>query len=177
MGVRVGNQGSTSFVAVVAFVLGVALITGCTSSNVVKPAGLWNPCTSIPDSAVVAAGLNPATKTADVAGVKFEGWNVCRWKGAWYFLNLYSTDSTFDSVKQNEKYKDFQSIAIGDRKSIRFVEVGDTDHGKCDVAFDVPQGAILFQLNTSIATGKQGDPCAELTRLANALENSLPTGK
>ena len=74
-------------------------------ASTTKPSNTaWNPC-SIPDSDILAAGLNPARRVADTGkyGTKFPGWDICGWQSfSWYGINVYSTNShTFDEVIHN----------------------------------------------------------------------------
>ena len=52
---------------------------------------LFDPCTGIPDSALTTAGVDPATKESGIAGVHQSGWEICNWKGAKYYVTVFST--------------------------------------------------------------------------------------
>jgi hypothetical protein len=136
---------------------------------------LWNPC-DLPDSAISATGLDPATKEKDVAGVKFEGWKVCNWRAAarWYDLTILSGTPTLQDAQQRTDYEGFTPRAVGSHQAVEFRTAGDSKQLDCYIAVEVPRGTVMFKVLTRYSQGKQGDPCTEVQRHVDDLVKYLP---
>lgn len=164
---------------------GVALVGGCTPSTDGDPkpttttkvaqADLWDPCT-IPADALTRTGLDPATASRDIAGVKQEGWKICGWKATWYYISVFSTNYTLDDVKRNPRNTEFTNVFVGPRAAVLYREKSDTKRSDCDVAFGIAQGAVLVNMQTfgSVDTPRD-DPCAVVMRYAVDLEPNMPS--
>ncbi|MFI6172567.1 DUF3558 domain-containing protein [Nocardia sp. NPDC051052] len=167
---------------------GVASATGATSVSA-KPsgskdpdAGIWDPCTALPDDALRADGLSPETKNKDVAGVDPTGWKVCGWRSSarWYDLSVMSSIVTLQQFHQRTDFEGFTQLTVAGRPALRYTNVGDDKHLDCGVAMDVTQGAthgsVLFGVTTRLSVGRLGEPCDEALRHATDLEKFLPKG-
>ncbi|MFC8046230.1 DUF3558 domain-containing protein [Nocardia sp. NPDC057353] len=152
----------------------VATVAPSTSAD--PDAGLWDPC-ELPDSAISATGLDPASKIPDVAGVDFDGWRVCNWSPEppdWYELTVFSGSPTLAEVRQRKDFTSFEDRSIDGRPGVKFLDVGDSRGLGCTVAVEVSGGTVAFRLITSPAVGKLGDPCSEVIRHADDLAVNLP---
>jgi hypothetical protein len=150
-----------------------------TTAAATKPAdpdaALWNPC-DLPDSAMTATGLNPATKEKDVAGVDFTGWKVCAWRATsrWYDLTVLSGTPSLDEVRRRSDFEKFTPRTVGSHQAVEFLDVNDRDRLKCTIAVGVSYGSVMFRVFTRYEIGKQGDPCAEARRHVEDLAKYLP---
>jgi hypothetical protein len=154
---------------------GAVSVTAAATKSADPDAALWNPC-DLPDSAISATGLDPASKTKDVAGVDFDGWKVCSWRAAarWYDLTILSGTPTLADVQQRRDFEAFTPRRVGSRKAVEFLDAGDDKRLKCGIAVEMPYGSILFRVLTRYSVGKQGDPCVEARRHAEDLAKFLP---
>ncbi|WP_167472003.1 DUF3558 domain-containing protein [Nocardia arthritidis] len=178
-----------------AVVLVLAGLTGCGTSTKGAPttaapssaasaatssanpdAALWNPC-DLPDSAISAVGLNPSTKTKDIADTHFDGWKICSWRSSarWYTLGILSGTPSLDDVQRRTDYEEFKPRTVGTHRAIEFLDVGDRDRLNCGLAVEIPHGSALFRVLTRYEIGKKGDPCAELSRSVDDLAKYLPS--
>ncbi|MFI9509422.1 DUF3558 domain-containing protein [Nocardia sp. NPDC052566] len=144
-----------------------------TSAN--PSAAVWNPC-DLPDSAISATGLDPATEVKDVAGVEFPGWKVCSWRATagWYNLAILSGTPTLREVQERPDKEAFTPRTIGSHRAVEYLDVGDSKRFKCSIAVEVPQGSVIFRVQTRYSEGKQGEPCVEARRHTDDLTKHLP---
>jgi hypothetical protein len=154
---------------------GAATSTVAATKSADPDAALWNPC-DLPDSAISATGLDPASKTKDVGGVDFDGWKVCRWRAAatWYSLSVFSGTPTLAAVEQRHDFEAFTPKTVGSHQAVEFLDVADAKRLKCSVAVELTQGTVLFRVLTRYEIGKQGDPCLEVRRHVDDLAKYLP---
>ncbi len=168
-------------VAVVAAV-GVLGAAGCGSTSIEgqaetpKPeAGepAFDPC-SIPDDALRAAGADPASVTRDIVGVKQPGWSLCRWRGPDYFVTVFATGLSIDTIRSDERFTDFTPVDLVGREALTFRETTDRRNEFCDVLFT--SGSDTLMIKSSYLTGKTPPegPCPLAVRNAQALESSIP---
>lgn len=136
---------------------------------------IWDPC-SLPDSAISAIGMDPATKEKDVAGVKFTGWKVCTWRATarWYDLVILSGTPTLQDIQRRTDYTGFKPETVAGRQAIEYVDGTDPDRLGCYIAVQMPYGSAAFKVFTRYEIGKQGDPCAQARRHAEDLAKYLP---
>ncbi|WP_164874032.1 DUF3558 domain-containing protein [Rhodococcus spongiicola] len=114
--------------AVLGAVCSVVLLAGCGGavSGESAPAGpapgdpVFSPCDDIPDDAIREVGMDPATKSRDILDVHQPGWNICGWNSDQYSLSVFSTVYTFDDLRNNSEYEDFEAIQAGDRDALAF---------------------------------------------------------
>ncbi len=154
---------------------GTTAVTAPTSSAD-PDAGLWDPCT-LPDSALSAAGINPATKKQDVAGVDFEGWKVCGWKDAanTYNFSAASTTHSLSEARSRSDYTDFVDTTVGGRKALQSRPAGSAHDLTCYISIEVGGGVVEFDVANRASVKTAGDPCAEVRRLAEAFVPFVPT--
>ncbi|MFQ6393502.1 DUF3558 domain-containing protein [Nocardia sp. KC 131] len=153
---------------------GAVSATAAATKSADPDAGLWNPC-GLPDSAVSATGLDPASKTKDVAGVDFDGWKVCSWRASarWYEFTTYSGTPTLNDFEKRRDLEGFTPRTVGSHQAVEFLRVGDTKRLSCGIAIEMPQGTVSFEVTTRPSVGKQGDPCVEVRRHAEDLARYL----
>ncbi|WP_328407033.1 DUF3558 domain-containing protein [Nocardia sp. NBC_00403] len=149
--------------------------TAAATKSADPDAALWNPC-DLPESAISATGLDPASKTKDVAGVDFDGWKVCSWRAGarWYSLGILSGIPTLQDIQKRTDYEAFTLMTVGSRRAVQFLDVGDSKRLKCSIAIEVPHGSVAFRVQTRYEIGKQGDPCIEVRRHVDDLAKYLP---
>lgn len=149
--------------------------TAAPTTSADPDAGLWDPC-SLPDSAISGAGLDPATKVPDVAGVDFDGWKVCSWQSSakWYDLGVFSGTPTLQEVRSRDDFVNLTDHTVGNRAGVQFLDAGDDLGLNCSIAVETPEGSVMFYLTTRYSIGKQGDPCTEVRQHADALGPYLP---
>ncbi|MFQ6328369.1 DUF3558 domain-containing protein [Nocardia sp. CWNU-33] len=169
-----GCQDSTSPVATTTGAASTTSTAAATKSAD-PDAALWNPC-DLAESAISATGLDPASRTKDVAGVDFDGWKVCSWRAAarWYSLGVFSGTTTLAAVQQRRDFEAFTPRTVGSRQAVEFLDVGDTKRLKCSIAVEMAQGVVLFRVFTRYEIGKQGEPCVEARRHVDDLAKYLP---
>ena len=167
--------------AVAAAVCTLFALVGCGSETVVgtptaateagQPA--FDPCL-LPDDALVAAGVDPATKDPDFFGVRMDGWNLCSWTADWYFLGVAAMTHSLDDVRRNPNNTDFAPAVVGSRDAFTYTEVNDPDRTLCDVAFASTDGTIMIRVYVKWLRDAVEDPCIVATRSANTLDPYLP---
>ncbi|GGN99044.1 DUF3558 domain-containing protein [Nocardia rhizosphaerihabitans] len=165
--------------AVVVAGLAVVGLVGCGSgetsskgaTTTAKPV-LWNPCTEIPDDALRAAGVDPATEEKGVAGVPQSGWEICGWSGPQYSLTVYTTNKSVAQFEEKPGNVDFRDVAIAGRSGREFRVAGASKQLDCNVVFPASQGVVQLQVLGSALIDNLGDPCQHL---ANAGEVLVPT--
>jgi hypothetical protein len=135
---------------------------------------LFNPCTGIPDEALRAAGVDPATEEAGIAGVHQSGWEICSWKGPKYSITVYSTGRTVAEFERKPGNVDFKDVVVAARQGRQFRVEGASKNLDCDVLFPAAQGVV--QLATMNRAGQDDleDPCAVLDRVGESIVPVLP---
>ncbi len=161
----------------------VLTATGCTTTTpgAAEPTklddkSLFKPCT-IPDDTLRAAGLDPATKDADVFGVKRTGWEVCAWKGAtWYYVGVSATVHTLDEVKTNTRNTGFQPVSLPGRPdAVSYWESQLGPDEMCAVSYATSRGTITIDVDRSGGLPGDDQPCAVVLRAAVSLNDAIPT--
>ncbi|MFE7796840.1 DUF3558 domain-containing protein [Nocardia sp. NPDC057440] len=152
-----------------------ATSTAAATKSADPDAALWNPC-DLPESAISATGLDPASKTKDAAGVDFDGWKVCSWRATaqWYSLGVMSGTPTLTAVEQRRDFESFTPKTVGSRRAVEFHDVGDTKQLRCSIAVELQQGTVIFRSLVRPVVGKQGDLCVEVRRHVDDLAKYLP---
>ncbi|HEY5857464.1 MAG TPA: DUF3558 domain-containing protein [Aldersonia sp.] len=176
-----GQVGGTRGIRIALAVCIVCAVVGCGSQTVEgNPTAAtqsgqpsFDPCT-LPDQALVAAGVDPATQDAGVFGVQMQGWEVCGWTGDWFFLDVFSTTRGIEDVRGNPRNTDFAPVAVGSRDAFTYREVTDEERGTCDVAFGTENQSILVRVATKGSRETLEDPCIVAVRSANILDPNLP---
>nr|WP_072751865.1 DUF3558 domain-containing protein [Rhodococcus maanshanensis] len=160
------------------------MLVGCGSESVAGEAEavgagsgepVFSPCDDIPDEALRAVGMDPATESQDILDVKQPGWNICKWIGPDHALSLFATTYTMDDVRSNKNFEEFHPIDLGDRSGITFREVADKDRRRCDVAFASNGGAMLVAISYLGGMPVVEEPCAVAVRTTQQLLPRLPS--
>ncbi|MEU7767872.1 DUF3558 domain-containing protein [Nocardia sp. NPDC049190] len=132
---------------------------------------LFDPCTGIPDDALTAAGLVPATEQTGVGGVKQPGWEMCGWKGADYTLGVFSTAISVAEFERKPGNVDFSDVTVAGRTGRQFRVEGAGKDQMCDMVFPARQG--LLQL-TLVNKSTDANPCDRLQSVGEAIVPGLP---
>ncbi|WP_415638972.1 DUF3558 domain-containing protein [Prescottella defluvii] len=135
---------------------------------------VFSPCDDIPDDALRAVGMDPATESRDIYGVKQPGWNICDWRGSGPYLTVFSTTHTLDDVRSNSKYTEFSSLEVSGREAISYREVVDLDRRSCSVAVGSADGAVLISLAYLGVDQVTEDPCLVAERTIRELIGYIP---
>ncbi|EME22390.1 DUF3558 domain-containing protein [Rhodococcus triatomae] len=165
---------------VVGVACAAALVAGCRTGTVegeAQPASgitepTYSPCDDIPDEALVAVGVDPATESRDIQGVSIPGWKVCRWTSSGHFLSVYSTMHTLEDVRRDPQNEEFADIAVGQRPAVQFRLVSDVRRSGCDVAMESAGGTVIV----SVTEGKipLPDPCEVARDAALGMMSWIP---
>ncbi|MEG8183167.1 DUF3558 domain-containing protein [Nocardia terpenica] len=149
--------------------------TSAAATTTNKDAALWDPC-SLPESALTATGLDPATKESGVFGNQFPGSKTCGWRSnaKWYDLTVYSIDKTLQDIRNRTDFEGFTTTTVGSHDAVQFFWNDDPNRLNCFIAVGLSQGSVTFEAQTRYSIGKQGDPCVETHRHADDLIKNLP---
>ncbi|MBP1159776.1 DUF3558 domain-containing protein [Rhodococcus sp. PvR099] len=164
-------------------VCGALVLVGCGSESVAGEAEavgagagepVFSPCDDIPDEALTTVGVDPATESRDVLGVKQPGWNVCSWSGSQHDLTVFATTYTLDDVRSNKNNEEFIPLELGNRTAISYREVSDHDRRNCDVALESAGGAVLVSIAYASGAPVGEDSCAIATMTTRELLGQIP---
>lgn len=154
--------------------------TPTTTEEASPPPEPFNVCRDLPDAALTAAGLDPATK--DVVTDPPSGpssWRVCAWDPismpppVTYVAELYSTSHTMEETRQNENLTDFAEVDIAGRPGITFREKNTADT-RCRAAFAAEQGAFILSTAWMEVGEKPADLCGLAVQYLSDLAPALP---
>ncbi|MGW6695861.1 DUF3558 domain-containing protein [Rhodococcus sp. NPDC054953] len=135
----------------------------------------FDPCDDIPDDAIRAVGMDPATESRDILGVHQPGWNICGWNNdESEFLTVYATGRTLDEIRRNPDFVDFRSVDLDGRPALSFRDVNDVQQTRCDVATVVAGTSAMFSLSIAAPGAHVGDVCGEVLGLVKGLLPHLP---
>ncbi|MEU8899641.1 DUF3558 family protein [Nocardia sp. NPDC048505] len=150
---------------------GIEWTTTGASTSTSTPA-VWNPCTGIPDDALRAAGLLPATEDSGIPSRFGSGREVCRWFAPHisYAVTVYSTTET---VTELERW-DAEDATIAGRTGRRLKDAGASEHLNCLVAFPAQQGAVQLRVHVYRDSLDDDIPCRVLDLVAPPLMPVLP---
>lgn len=161
--------------------VGLVLATaGCDSSSggeakpTTEPVKLFVPCDGISDDVVRQAGADPATEDRDIAGVHQTDMEICSWKGAGYFLVVYSWPHSLGQLRADADYTGFEDKVVSGRRVLQFRQAADSYNEDCDIAFSAAQGSISVGVQRTDSKMSPDDPCATATRLAEVLAPEIP---
>ncbi|MFC9790193.1 DUF3558 domain-containing protein [Rhodococcus sp. NPDC127528] len=135
---------------------------------------VFSPCDDIPDEALRAVEVDPATESRDIAGVKQPGWNICKWQGEGSALSVFATTHSLDDVRVNPKNTDFVPISIIGRQSFSYHELADQARRNCDVAIASKGGAVLVAVAYLGTDPVAEDPCVVAEHRARVLVTYMP---
>ncbi|MFF5031664.1 DUF3558 domain-containing protein [Nocardia salmonicida] len=119
---------------------------------------LFDPCT-VPDSVLLAAGLNPSSKDDNPFSVPRKEWKGCGWRGDGHFIYLSSTTHTLQEIRANDYFHDFQDIKVGDRAAVQYLLGTRTPPNQCEIAFDTSKGRVTVTAAKFIDNKSSTDPC------------------
>ncbi|MFD1811760.1 DUF3558 domain-containing protein [Rhodococcus gannanensis] len=160
----------------------VALVAGCGTGTVDGEAltdsgngePTFSPCDDIPDEAVAGLGMDPASESRDILGVKTPGWNGCVWTtdGNSYFLRVEATVHPMSEVRGSSLFEEFEDIDVGGRPGVQFRRAADKRRTDCYVAVESDGGVVL----TSVKEGRivPEDPCATARDATLGLSSWIP---
>ncbi|WP_249644830.1 DUF3558 domain-containing protein [Nocardia sputi] len=135
---------------------------------------LFNPCTGIPDDALRAAGVDPATEEKGVAGVDQSGWEICRWKGSRYSMTVFSTGRTIAEFEKKPGNVEFRDVTVAGREGRQFKVEGASKGLLCDVLFRAARGVVQLRVSNLAGLDNLEDPCVTLYRVGESVVPVLP---
>ncbi|WP_432421116.1 DUF3558 domain-containing protein [Nocardia cyriacigeorgica] len=140
-------------------------------------AGLWDPC-GLPESALSAEGMDPASKESGIADVDFTdaGWNICQWKATagWYRLAVLAGPPSLDEVEARPDYAEYTPTTVGARRGVQFRSPGATHDLMCYLAVEIPNGTVTFRASARASVGAKEDMCTVVGQHASGLASFLP---
>ncbi|WP_137722791.1 DUF3558 domain-containing protein [Prescottella subtropica] len=160
---------------------GLLALTGCSGTTVAGQAGTptpadgepaLDPCT-VPDDALRAAGVDPATESRDIMGVKQPGWSLCRWRGPDYFVTIFATGRPLDDILANDRFTDVTPVAVDGRDAVTVRESNDTRNEYCDVVFTTGTDTVMVKTTLLEGLPPAGSPCPRAVRTAEVLTPHL----
>ncbi|MBM4724905.1 DUF3558 domain-containing protein [Rhodococcus hoagii] len=165
-------------------VAGVVGLAGCGSTSVEGQAETpqaepgepaFDPC-SIPEDVLRAIGLDPASESRDIQGVKQPGWSLCRWndRDVSYFVTIFATGTAIDSILTNERFTDVTPIEINGREAFTVRETSDKRNEHCDVVVTAGPDALMLRTDQSKGLPPSESPCPQAIKSAQVLEPVLP---
>ncbi|WP_231569511.1 DUF3558 domain-containing protein [Prescottella defluvii] len=137
---------------------------------------VFSPCDDIPDQVLVELGLDPATESPDIVGVKQPGWKICKWQGAGEVpaLSVFATKFTLDDVRQNQRNTEFMPVEVGGRQGFTYRESADRDRRNCDVAMASGGGVVLISIANLGVDPVLDNPCVVAVERAGRLAQFIP---
>ncbi|WP_281917450.1 DUF3558 domain-containing protein [Nocardia sputorum] len=148
--------------------------TPTTGSSTTAAQVLFNPCTGIPDDALRAAGVDPATEESGIAGVHQSGWEICTWKNRRYHMTVFSTSRTVAEFEKKPGNVDFQNVTIAGRAGRQFRVEGASKALDCDVVFPASQGVLQLRILNNAVLDDLENPCTILSRVGEVIVPVLP---
>ncbi|TCK00480.1 DUF3558 domain-containing protein [Nocardia alba] len=143
------------------------------ATSTAKPV-LWNPCTEIPDAALTAAGVDPATEEKGVAGVPQPGWEICGWMAPKYGLTVYTSAKSLAEFEAKPGNADFADTTVAGRPARKFRVAGDSRNLICDVVFETRDGVVQLEVMNRASLDGLEEPCVYLNSAASALVPTFP---
>ncbi|WP_308165309.1 DUF3558 domain-containing protein [Nocardia noduli] len=176
---RVGMTHRWKFVLVAAVIApGLMACESSTSGSPTSvsavPVELFDPCTGIPDDALQSAGVDPASEERGIAGVDQSGWKICTWKGARYYITVFSTGRTVSEFEQKPGNVDFRDVTIAGRNGREFRVAGASKELGCDVLLPAQQGVLQLRITNKASSGNPEDPCSVINRVGDSVIPVLP---
>ncbi|MBF6178263.1 DUF3558 family protein [Nocardia otitidiscaviarum] len=129
----------------------------------------WDPC-SLPESDLVAVGLDPATEVRMTESL----FAACEWLSTDRTFELILTHSgdSMDYVLTPGNYKDLRRSEYYGREFAVFRAASDSDNIGCLLVTPAESGSFVFTLRNSQPYGE--DACLAIQRVGGGLLNSLP---
>ncbi|MGW6694957.1 DUF3558 domain-containing protein [Rhodococcus sp. NPDC054953] len=166
-------------------VIAAALLAGCGPAPVsgdAEAAGVaagepvFSPCDDIPDEVLRGIGMDPATESRDILGVKQPGWNICGWQGDRYSVSIFASTHRLVDLRANPKFEAFFDVDVDGRSALGYREVADRTRERCDVAVETQGGAVLVSIGFRTLTPPRDaeEPCAIAADAVRRLNPALP---
>lgn len=157
-----------------------AMAAGCSIDTAIPgratkivPATLYDPCT-LPDDALHAIGVDPASAESDFVGVQSEGWEVCDWEADWFYITVFTTDVTVEEFRARPRTADFRAVDVGTRDAHTFRSTAASQLGLCDLVYSSSRGTVLIRADTQANEQIREDPCTVVLRTAVTLDPYIP---
>ncbi|MCA1008188.1 DUF3558 domain-containing protein [Rhodococcus hoagii] len=159
------------------------LLAGCGSGTVPGDAGAegtavgeaaFSPCEDIPDQVLIDLGLDPATESPEIMGIKQPGWKICKWQGAGPALGVAATNYTLGDVRENARNTEFNEIEVSGRKGLTYRETTDRERRSCDVALATGGGVAIISVTYLGVDPVVEDPCLVAVRRADNIAQYIP---
>jgi len=149
--------------------------TSTTTTAAVDAADLFDPCAGIPDDALAASGVDPATEDEGIAGASFPGWRICGWSGSTHFLSVFATNHTVQEFEKKTGNVEFQNIISGGRPAHQFRVEGASKELRCDALFPIENGTVVqVKISNMASMDNLEDPCSVLSRTSENIVPLLP---
>ncbi|GGC53666.1 DUF3558 domain-containing protein [Hoyosella rhizosphaerae] len=129
--------------------------TEVTTPAPVRPPAVFDPCEDIPDEAVEAVGLDPATKYMSIiGGEKHDGQHYdfhreCAWNGLHMRVFIASGDTPIEEVVNYDFVDNARQISINGRAALHYDLVTCGPRVCSEVAFQTGAGSVWVNLNLS----------------------------
>ncbi|MFC6011031.1 DUF3558 family protein [Nocardia lasii] len=157
-----------AFMAMVAGGAVAASLVACSETERAATV-LFEPCAGVGAAALVAAGVDPATKVQ--AGAADAGWQTCEWAGKGAHLRIYSTSRTLDEFETESGQAAFTDFPVAGRTGRRLQNAAPAS---CDVLFPAAQGALRMVVVHDPGNPSQ-DACTTLRTMADSIVPTFPT--
>lgn len=170
----------------------VGLVAGCSTSVDGEPAAQgasestreetvqWNPCTELPDEALTATKVDPASKetVTDAPGGP-AAFRICHWDSTEgpYVVNVGSSTYSLDDVRNNADLTGFRDVQVGGRTGLINHEKSDEDNLHCWVNLPWSKGMVYVSIGWFYSKREsmpQSPPCDLAVQHATELEPYLP---
>lgn len=167
--------------AAAAALCAAALLAGCAAvegraepENATATEPSFNPCDDIPDDAIRAIGMDPATESRDIFGVHQPGWNICGWNNSTHFIAVFTTNYTIGDIRRNSAYEGLSDGAVGGRAVVQYHDSTDRAGTTCDLATVSGSGTVIFSVSESGEEPPAHGPCTAVRAMATALMPFVP---
>ena len=155
------------------------MLTGCSDGVEGSPvaAERWDPC-SIPDEAIQATGLDPATKDEGWGkGIVVDDWSRCEFLlpggSEAYALSVKSSiDHTIAEARAKPANREGRDLVVGGRDAYLYKTEFGAAIRDCNIALDVPRGVVVFTVLYQEDDG--ADACEIGLEHVNDLESAVP---
>ncbi|MFD3743693.1 DUF3558 domain-containing protein [Nocardia sp. NPDC058633] len=134
---------------------------------------LFDPC-GVPESALVAAGADPASKDDNPFSVGREDWKGCDWEADDYFIGLISTTHTLDEFRTNDRFSGFRDVTVDGRSAVQHYVGSQSPPNECQITFDTSQGLVSVSAMRFLSSKSTIDPCQWATAAAPHFVEFLP---
>ncbi|MEU8899429.1 DUF3558 family protein [Nocardia sp. NPDC048505] len=140
------------------------------------PAEVWNPCTGISDDALLAAGLDPATRDSGIPQPRDSGRAICRWAAPRYAytVTVFSTAEAAIELAHESGSFGWRDVTIAARPGRRFEVAGPSAHRNCHVLFPAHHGVLQISVAIEFGDTDRVSACERLESVGQALVPVLP---